>query len=78
MDPQRWIIDCLKIYKIPDKVMKFTEKTSLAEVKIQRGIFQGDTLSPLLFVIVMMPRNNILRKCTGGHNYINHEKKSTT
>ena len=36
-------------------------------VKIQRGIFQGDTLSPLLFVIAMMPFNHIHDKCTGGY-----------
>ena len=30
-------------------------KESLAEVKIQRGIFLGDALSPLQFVIAMMP-----------------------
>ena len=40
---------------------------SLAEVKIQRGIFQGDALSPLLFMIAMMPLNHILRKCTAGY-----------
>ena len=50
----------------------------LAEVKIQRGIFQGDSLSLLLFVIAMMPLNHILRKCTAryklskSHEKINH------
>ena len=39
----------------------------LAEVKNQRGIFQGDVLSPLLFVIAMMPLNHILRKCLTGY-----------
>ena len=39
---------------------------SLAEAKIQRGIFQGDALSPLLFIIAMKPLNHILRKCTAG------------
>ena len=38
----------------------------LAEAKIQRGIFQGDALSPLLFIIAMMPHNHIHRKCTAG------------
>ena len=37
----------------------------LAEVKIREGIFQGDALSSLLFVIAMMLLNYILRKCTG-------------
>ena len=48
---------------------------SLAEVKIQRGIFQGDMLSPLLFVIVMMPLNHILRKCSGGHKLNKSQEK---
>ena len=58
------IIDCLKMSKISDKVIKLIEKTmknwrvqltaggkSLVVVKIQRGIFPGDALSPLLFII---------------------------
>ena len=38
---------------------------SLSEVKIQRGIFQEDALSPLLFVIANMLLKHILRKFTG-------------
>ena len=51
---------------------------SLAKVKIQRIIFQGDALSSLLFIIAMIPLNYILRKCTAGyklsksHDKINH------
>ena len=76
MVPQSWIISCLKMYKISHEVINFIEKTmqtwrvaltaggrSLAETNIQRGIFQGDALSPLLFIIAMMPLNHILRKC---------------
>ena len=36
---------------------------SLAETKVQRGIFRGDALPPLLFIIAMMPQNHIFRKC---------------
>ena len=69
--------DCLKMYKIADeeetiknwRVKLTAGGKSLAEVKIQRGIFQRDVLSPLLFVIVMMLLNYILRKCTGGINH---------
>ena len=48
---------------------------SLAEVKIQRGIFQGDALSPLLFVIAMMPLNHILRKCIAGYKLSKLQEK---
>ena len=71
-----WIINSLKIYKISDEVINFIDKTMktwrveqkvggrrLAEANIQRGIFKGDALSPLLFIIAMMPLNHILRKC---------------
>ena len=34
----------------------------LGEVKIRRGIFQGDSLSPLLFVIALIPMSLVLRK----------------
>ena len=77
---QSWILHCLKMYKILHEVINFIEKTmqtwrveltaegrSLAETKIQRGIFQGVALSPLLFIIAMMPLNHILRKCITGY-----------
>ena len=73
MVPHSWIIHCLKMYKISHEVINFIEKTmktwrvkltaggiSLAETKIKRGIFQGDAISPLLFIIAMMPLNHIL------------------
>ena len=66
-----------KMYKISNEVINFIEKTmknwrvemtaggkSFAEVKIQRGMFWGDALSPLLFVVAMVPLNHILWKCT--------------
>ena len=79
MDPQSWILHCLKLYKISHEVINFIEQTmktcrveltaggrSIAETKIQRGIFQ-DAQSPLLFIIAMMPLNHILRKCAAGY-----------
>ena len=77
--PHSWIINSFKMYKISDEVINFIDKTMktwrveltaggrrLTEAKIQRGVFQGDALSLLLFMIVMMPLNHILRKCTAG------------
>ena len=42
------------------------EGESLTKVKIQKGIFPGDALLPLLSLIAMMPLNYIIRKCTVG------------
>ena len=88
MVPRSWIINSLKMHKISDEVINFIDKTMktwrvkltaggrrLAEAKIQRGIFQVDTLSPLLFIIVMMPLNHILRKCTAGYKLSRSQEK---
>ena len=40
---------------------------TLAEVNIRRGIFQGDSFSPLLFVIALIPLTLILRKYKSGY-----------
>ena len=44
-------------------------------MKILRGIFQGDALLPLIFVIAMMPFNNIFRKCTEDYKFIKSQEK---
>ena len=77
------------MYKISHEVINFSNKTMktwrvelaaggrrLGEAKIQRGIFQGDALSPLLFIIAMMPLNHILRKRTAGYNLSRSQEKS--
>ena len=48
---------------------------SLAETKIQRSIFQGYALSPLLFIIAMMTFYHILRKCTAGYKLSRSQEK---
>ena len=48
---------------------------SLAKLKIQRGIFQGDALSPLLFVIAMLPLKHTLRICTAGQTLSKEQEK---
>ena len=43
--------------------------TELGEVKIKRGIFQGDSLSPLLFVVAMISLSILLRKENTGYKF---------
>ena len=46
----------------------------LANVNIRRRIFQGDSFSPLLFVICMTPLKHILRKLKLGYTLKNGER----
>ena len=50
-------------------------RKTLAEEKIQRGIFLGDPLLPLLIVIAMIPLNHILKKCMGGDKFTKLQEK---
>ena len=52
-----------------------TGSKSLAETKIQRGIFQRDALLPLLFIIAMMPLIHIQRKCIAGYKLSKSQEK---
>ena len=71
--PHSWLLECFSlysvhplIYQLLSKVMKlwkvqlFSSNTYYGEVDIQRGIFQGDSLSPLLFIMALMPLSTIL------------------
>ena len=88
MVTQSWILHCLKTYKISHEVINFIEQTmktwrveltagrrSIAETKIQRGIFQRDALSLLLFLTAMMPLNHILRTYAAGYKLSRSQKK---
>ena len=44
---------------------------TLGEVDIRRGIFQGDSLSPLLFVLCMVPLTWLLRRAKAGYEWGN-------
>ena len=85
--PQNWIIDCLKMYKISDKVIKFIMESrkiwkvemtaggkTLAEVKIQRCIFQGNGHS-LLLIVISMVRLILFRRCLGGYKFTKSVEK---
>ena len=47
----------------------------LGEVEIKPGIFQGDSLSPLLFVSAMIPLSLILRKAKAAYEISESKEK---
>ena len=75
--------------KISDKFINFIEsmknrkvevragRKTLAVVEVQSGIFQGDSLLPLPFVIAITSLSYTPRKCTGGRttNLQNRKKR---
>ena len=74
MVPKSWILKFLDIFKIADNIKIFLKNSmknwetvlsaggeSLEKVRIKRGIFQGDSLPPLLFVISLIPMSFILQ-----------------
>ena len=90
MVPHSWILESLELVQVSDNMLKLVKRSmanwqteltsrgeSLAKVNIRRGIFQGDSLSALLFVICMIPLTQVLRKAKarytlGGGEKINH------
>ena len=44
------------------KVMLCSGNSELGKVEIKRGIFQGESLSPLVFVLALSPISFIVRK----------------
>ena len=75
-----WIIKALKLVGAASNVIGLLKSTmidwkaelisgdiSLGEVNINRGIFQGDSLSSLLFVISLIPLTLVLRQMKQGY-----------
>ena len=87
--PHSWILKCLKIFRIADNIVSFLEKSMtlwqtvlllnqdiIGIISIKCGIFQGDSLSPLLFIICLIPLSSLLSSNKFGfkieNDIINH------
>ena len=57
------------------KVMLCSGYSELGEIEIERGIFQGDSLSPLVFVLELTPLNLILRKTKAAYEFSESKEK---
>ena len=86
MVPHLWIIECLDLFGVAEniksllvnsmekwKVMLCSGNSELGEVEIKRGIFQGDSLSSLVFVLAMIPLSLILRKAKAAYEFSEFE-----
>ena len=57
------------------KVMLCSGNSELGEVEIKRGIFVGDSLSPLVFVLALIPLSLILRKAKAAYEFSESKEK---
>ena len=88
MVPHSWIIECLDLFGLAEniksllvnsmekgEVMLFSGNSELGEVEIMRGIFQGDSLSPLVFVLALIPLSLILGKAKAAYEFSESKEK---
>ena len=83
-----WIIECLDLFGVADniksllvnsmekwKLMLCSGNSEFGEVEIKHGIFQGDSLSPLVFVLALIPLSLILRKEKAAYEFSESKDK---
>ena len=91
MVPHSWIEKCMNMFGVAVDVRSFISESMkhwntelnagqsrLGNVKVKRGIFQGDSLFPLLFVMTMIPLKLMLRKTNIFYKSGRKERESTT
>ena len=84
-----WIIESLRMAQVAESITTFLHKSlvnwktelrscgeTLGLVDVRRGIFQGDSLSPLILAVCMVPLTKILQNVKAGYTLgdgkINH------
>ena len=55
--------------------MPCSGNSELGEVEIKRCIYQGDSLSPLVFVLTLIPFSLILRKMKAAYEFSESKEK---
>ena len=88
MVPHSWIIECFDLFGVAEniksllvnsmekwKVMLCSGNSGSGVAEIKRGIFQGDSLSPLVFVLALIPLSLILRKAKAAYEFSESKEK---
>ena len=88
MVPHSWIKECLELFGVAEniktllvnsmekwRVMLCAGNSDLGEVDIKRGIFQRDSLSPLVFILALIPLSLILRKAKAAYEFSGSKEK---
>ena len=86
--PHSWVNEYMEMFGIAENLRTFLQKSmqqwrlsltangeDLGEVNVKRGIFQGDSLSPLIFVLSMVPLSLILKKVNACYKWGKKEYK---
>ena len=87
MVPHSWLLEVLDIFGVAGNIAGLVKKSMetwqtqlmgggdvLGTVDIKRGIFQGDSLSPLLFVMIMIPLSRQLNATGYGYKLRNTDR----
>ena len=80
MIPHPWTVKCLRVFGAAENMVLLLERSmnqwqvelsaggrTLGSINV-RGIFQGDCLSPLLFVLALIPLSMVLRRVKAGYD----------
>ena len=86
--PHSWVNQCMEMFGIAENLRTFLQKSmqqwrlsltangeDLGEINVKRGIFQGDSLSPLLFVLSMVLLPLIIKKVNACYKWGKKEYK---
>ena len=86
--PHSWVNECMEMFGIAENSRTFLQKSmqqwrlsltanggDLGEVNVKRWIFQGDSLSPLLFLLSIVPLSLILKKVNACYKWGKKEYK---
>ena len=81
--PHSWLVESLKLYKVNHRVVKLlenlmklwntkliirgTEGYETSSIQVRRGIFQGDSLSPIWFCLALNPLSSMLQSSPYGY-----------